>query len=273
MNTIQEALKNLKQLSEVIEETAIEDEVEEIETENDHSSLIQYIEDTIIKEEDIKSDYDKGYNAALTEILNYINPQEDTDLVLEEDLTSSPITPLNHDDVYNFIANVKKGEFFKIGYVKELKDEIAKRKLKDLGVSNVLIYKLSEMYGATGVDYENKQATIDMRAATGKERQGNLYHLDVLIDNKIFKTTSGTELLRFYPRSNSRPKVKYFISVDGSQLVETTKEEIAQYLKDSALTTREVVSDQPSAPQTNNLKLSNIYYLESRGTVLGRSIM
>jgi len=281
--TIRENLnKDLNEADEEVD-TVKDNEILDSEEESTLSieDIIEKIKTEIIEDEKVESDFDKGYNEALNKILALINPEEaedesteeETELVLEEDLTRSPITPLNRDDVYSFIENVRKGEFFKIGYVKDLNDSIAKKKLKDLGVSNVLIYKMSEMYGSTGVDYENKQATIDMRAATGKERQGNLYHLDVLVDNKIFKTTSGTELLRFYPRSNSRPKVKYFISIDGSELIETTKAEIAKYLRDSVLTQKEVTDGQPSAPQTNNLKLSNIYYLESHGNVLGRSIM
>ena len=189
------------------------------------------------------------------------------DFELDEDLSDVNIQPLPRDEVYNFIKDVKPGKFFHVGYMREVKPAAAHK-------NTVKIIKCSEYYGSTGIDYENKSATINMRAETGKERSGNVYEFDMSdLPNKI-GVTHGVEMLQFYPRSNSHPYVKYFISVEGEPMRETDRHEVATYLTpadaNKLVGTKDTSAETtPSGAQLIRLKLSGIYYIGN----LGSSIM
>lgn len=191
------------------------------------------------------------------------------DVKVEENFESSqPVTPLPYDDVYSFIEGVGPGRFFSVGYVKELYSEIASAYRKGTEDNpKVRIIKCSEMYGSTGVDYENKQATKDMRGATGKERSGNAYDVESVISNKIIKTAKGVELLQFFPRSLGASKVKYFISINDDDLVPATKAQVDEYLIASARTkaAEEPAEETVSGASVVRLKLSGIYRIGNLG--------
>jgi len=212
--------------------------------------------------------------STIQEALRRLNTNEEVeikkDVKVEENFESSwPVTPLPYDDVRSFIEGIGPGRFFSVGYVKELNSEIAAAYRKGAGDNpKVRIIKCSEMYGSTGVDYENKQATKDMRGATGKERSGNSYNVEVVLSNKILKTASGVELLQFFPRSLGASKVEYFISLNDGDLVPATKGQVDEYLIPSARTkaAEETAEETVSGPAVVRLKLGGIYRIGNLGS-------
>ena len=204
------------------------------------------------------------------------------DEILDEDFDSSlPVQPLPHDVVYDFIENVpvagdrRPPVFFPVGYMREFTSQIPSKFRGGRGSEGnpfVRIVKCSEMTVWTGSDYENHQATKDMRKATGKERVGDRtgfsFQGDTAIVNKIGISSKGEEQLECRIKSGTRPKAKYFISLNGEAFRETTKEEVAEYLTpahaNSILNGREDSGE--SSSNIIRLKLSNIYRIGRNGS-------
>lgn len=210
---------------------------------------------------------------------------------LNEDLTSEnfPVKVLNKDEVKSYIENIpvatstKPPKFFKVGYARNLKGEIASKYRGGRGSEGnpkVEIVKCSE-YGQvyTGADYENLKATKAMRKATGKERTGDRtgfsYNSELAVPDKIGVNRLGEEQLQCYIKNGSSVKAKYFASIDGSPFTEISKNDVAQYLTPAiaAKLTQDKneteVSDEVKGQDVLRLKLSGIYMIGN----LGSSVM
>ena len=193
------------------------------------------------------------------------------DELIEDIESSMPIRPLPHDEVYEFIKEVKPGQFFNVGYIKEETSKLASKYRGGRGSEGepqIRVFKVTEMYGCTGVDYENKEATQAYRAETGKERVGNVYHVEADIANKILKLgQSGNEALQFYPKTGAVRRTRWYISFDGGDLMPTNKQELAQYMPPAFSAERPQPTS--SGATVNRLLLSGIYWIGN----LGHSIL
>lgn len=203
------------------------------------------------------------------------------DEIIDEDFDPSlPVQPLAHDIVYDYIVNVpvatatRPPVFFSVGYMREFNKEIPAKFRGGRGSEeqpSVRIVKCSEMTVYTGADYENLEATKDMRKETGKERSGERtgfnFAGDNAVANKIGLSASGEEQLQCYIKRGTQPKVKYFISVNGEDFRATDKEEVAQYLTGAQaavlLNGREDRAE--GGAKIVRLKLSNIYKIGRAG--------
>ena len=205
---------------------------------------------------------------------------------LTEDVASSmPVTILPHDEVYNYIENVPEATadrppfFFPVGYIKELGSEIPSKFRGGRGSEgnpNVRIFKCSEMTVYTGADYENLKATKAYRKETGKERSGERtgfsFGGDTAIVDRIGISARGEEQLQCYVRKGTKPRVKYFISLDDEDLREASREEVAEYLtpaQANRVLGNVEVADGPEGAKVVRLKLSGIYRIGN----LGHSVM
>lgn len=204
------------------------------------------------------------------------------DEILDEDFDSSlPVQPLPHDVVYDFIENVpvatstRPPVFFPVGYMKEFSKEIPAKFRGGRGSEGnpyVRILKCSEMTVYTGADYENLQATKDMRKETGKERTGERtgfnFNADNAVANKIGLSARGEEQLQCYIKRGTQPKAKYWISLDGEDLREATKQEVAEYLTPAHANTilNGRGDSEESGAKIIRLKLSNIYRIGRNGS-------
>lgn len=203
------------------------------------------------------------------------------DEIIEEDFDDSlPVQPLDHDTVYTFIENVpvatatRPPVFFPVGYMREFTREIP-AKFKggrgSEGNPSVRIVKCSEMTVYTGADYENLQATKDMRKETGRARSGEKtgfsFAGEATLANKIGLSSSGEEQLQCYIKRGTQPKAKYFISIDGEAFRAADKDEVAQYLTPAhanlVLNGRESAGE--GGAKIVRLKLANIYKIGSNG--------
>lgn len=232
--------------------------------------------------------------------------------VLQEDVNSSlPARALSHDELVDYIdsiptaqaaqydeegnkiASAKPPVFFKLGYLRELKDIAAKYRGGRGSTADdpmVRIFKATEyskLY--TGADYEALKSVKQYRKETGIARSGEktgFSYGDDTIVNKIGRYADGSEALQAYIANDSRQKVKYFISLNDEDLHEATREEVAQYLTPAGarniLTptqtpkTKSVETDAEgnqtityNPQQVNRFKISNIYMIGN----LGQSIM
>ena len=192
---------------------------------------------------DLIDDTDK-----LKEGVNSIVKKED----LKEDLSTFNTLPaelLSVSEIKDFIRNIPEADphrppvFFKLGYMKELGPEIAAKYRGGRGAgdnSNVRIIKCTEypkLY--TGIAWDATDATKKADAILGKERHtgertGFSFQGEDNMANRIGSYANGKEALQAYIADNSRPRVKYYISIDEGELQEAAKNEIAQYLTSAA---------------------------------------
>lgn len=193
---------------------------------------------------------------------------------IEEDVESSmPAAPLNYDELYQAIVDTKNGTYVNVGYLKEIAPA-AKYKAGGRGHQEgdpvVRIFKATEVYGRVGVDRQNIQAYKDRVAAereAGIERRAASYQVESEYENKIFIMPTGNKCLQIFPRSLSDLKSRWFISIDGGDLVPTSKAEVAQYCTASAIGSSN--ADKPfSADTPLRLNLAKIYYYKDLGDSL-----
>lgn len=166
----------------------------------------------------------------------------DGEIITEELPANFPVEILPENEIYTFIKNVplatvnRPPVFFTVGYANDLTPKVAAKfrgGQGSKGQPDVKVYKCSEAIVYTGADYENLGATKRMRAA-GKERGENVsgfnFEGEGCIPNKIGHYGNSPKLLlRAYPEKKHYPKVKYFISLDGEEIRETDKQEVAKY--------------------------------------------
>lgn len=169
-------------------------------------------------------------------------------LRIKEDLSSFnhlPVTLLTPAEVKDYVANIPAPDphrpptFFKLGYIKELTSDIASKFRGGRGSEgnpNIRVIKCTEyskLY--TGVPWSATDATKKADAILGTERHtgertGFNFQGDNAIENAIGTYPSGKQALQAYISDNSVQKVKYFISINGSDLEEISREDLAQYL-------------------------------------------
>lgn len=201
--------------------------------------------------------------------LEALKELRDLDEDLTEDVASSlPAQCLPRDEVYDAIDSVKAGTYVNAGYLHEVTDKLVASAWRggrgSEGNAKVRLFKVTEVYGRCGIDYESIQAIKDKRAA-GIERQGNKYEMTPELGNKIFKSSTGKELLQIFPRSKSDIKSRYYISFDDEDLHEISKDEVKQYCVAAAF--KPSGEFDPSKPM--RWDLNNIYWFKN----LGHSIL
>lgn len=221
-----------------------------------------------------------------TIVSNYFDHTDVANNIREDVNSSIPATPLATNDIYSFVDNLPEAtstrppQAFKLGYIRELKSEIASKYRGGRGSEGeprVRIFKASEysrLY--TKAAYENLASTKAFRKETGKEagnERTGFHSTDSEagnILNAIGSYPNGDLALQAYPFSDNKIKVAYFMSIDDADLVPCSKEDIAQYLTPASaakvLNTRsEDATTSTSADNINRFKLSGIYMLGNLG--------
>ena len=220
----------------------------------------------------------------------------ESDESLNEDVESSmPTQPLSVDQVKDYILNIPEASanrppvFFKLGYVRELTNEIPSKYRGGRGSADqpkVRIFKFTEyskLY--TGADWKGTNATKQADKILGNERHtgertGFSFAGDDAVANRIGTYRDGSEALQAYIADDSKQKVKFFISINDADLTEATKEEVAEYLTGAAAAKLLSGSSKTAAgyddagnavydKPINRFKLNNIYMIGN----LGYSIM
>lgn len=191
---------------------------------------------------------------------------ESFDYLIEDIQSSLPVQPLNRDELYHAIDEVKPGTYVHAGYFNDVTSRYLAAKYTggrgSEGNPFVKLFKATEIYGRCGIDHEEIQAIKDRRAA-GIERQGNRYEIESELGNKIFHIPStGKDVLQIYPRSKADVKSRYFISVDNEDLRPATREELTQYCKPSAIAPSNKEFD-PASPM--RWDLTKIYWFKNLG--------
>ena len=177
------------------------------------------------------------------------------ELVRFEDLTedlqsfsSLPSQLLPVETVKNYILNIPAADpsrppkFFKLGYMKELINEIPSKFRGGRGsegnpkVRVIKCTEYSKLY--TGVDWRSTDETKKADAVLGTarhtgDRTGFNFQGDDALANRIGVYPNGREALQAYIADDSRQKTKYFISIDDGDLVEISKDDLKQYLTPS----------------------------------------
>ena len=169
---------------------------------------------------------------------------------LKEDVTSSmPVTILPEDEVIDFVMAIEPArrgaplKTFKLGYIAESKAVAAKFRGGRGSVDKVTgerqpmvrIFKCTEYSRLeTAVDPRGTRAGLYADKVLGSERHtGERTGFSYTEDEKAFRIgeyTDGSKALQACINANSRQLVKYFISIDDGDLVEASREEVAQYL-------------------------------------------
>lgn len=215
-----------------------------------------------------------------------IDPEfEDMTEELTEDVeTSMPVTPLSQEQILDFVhsdekATAKKGpmgKVFKLGYIAEATDGMIAAQFrggrgsinKETGeeLPRVRVFKCTEYTGCYLENYSDSKVVKAARAGeepgTSHERKGYTW-----VERGVFKK-NGTELLALAPlmRTDFSVKRKFYLSIDGGDLVEASKDDIAQYCKPSALAPRPASAD--GGRPTFTFLFKGIYMLGNLGTSL-----
>ena len=198
-------------------------------------------------------------------LLESLEELNDRNEELNENVESSiPVQCLPRDEVYNAIDSLKPGTYVNGGYLNEVTQTLVAAAFRggrgSEGNPRVRIFKLTEVYGRCGIDYESIQAIKDKRAA-GIERQGNRYEMTSELGNKIFISSTGKELLQIFPRSKADIRSRYYISLDDEDLREVSRQEIEQYCTAAAF--KPSGEFDPSKPM--RWDLNKIYWFKNLG--------
>ena len=232
--------------------------------------------------------------SAVNEALTDIN-KENSDL--KENFESSlPVQVLSEGEITTFIDNIpepaqgRPPRFFKVGYTKELKSEIASKFRGGRGSEespSVRIIKCVEYSAAyTGSPYSATKGTKEADKILGAdrhtgERTGFSFEGPGCIENKIgIYTSTGDLALQIYLNSQSKQKAKYFISLNDEDLKKASNEDVAQYLTPAAASKLTGGFEKRAAGEDSEgnkvygqniqrLKLKGIYLLGS----LGKSVI
>lgn len=209
-----EALRELRNQNEKIDEGKMLDRVKE------HALNADVKEDTEDDEE-------------LKEDLQNILDHHDIDL---------PATPLPKQDILDFVdalpapADHVPPVFFKLGYMRELPvaSKFAGKRGWRPGMPIINILKCTEYSSLyTGTDWKGTKDTREVDKLLGTDRHtGERTGFSHDETNKIgyYGGDTSKPFLQAYIAHNSRQKVKYFISTNGDDFVEASREDIAQYL-------------------------------------------
>lgn len=211
---------------------------------------------------------------------------KDLEQITEDVASSMPVTPLSESEILSFVDDLPEAtssrppQAFKLGYIRELKSEIASKYRGGRGSDEqpmIRIFKASEysrLY--TKAPYENLASTKAFRKETGKEagHERTGFHStdtengDIL--NAIGSYPNGDRALQAYHFKDNKVKVAYFISIDDADLTPAAKEDIAPYLTPAAANkllnhTADDSSPATSADNVNRFKLTGIYMLGNLG--------
>lgn len=184
----------------------------------------------------------------ILEALRLLKEEQFEEEELEEALGTFPNLPaelLPVSTVRDFIERIPVTDprtppfFFKLGYMKELDKEIASAYKGGRGsegnpvVRIVKCTEYSKLY--TGSSWLNTKTTMKADRILGKDRHtgektGFHFGGESSIENRIGVYGSGKEALQAYIADGSVQKTKFFISLDGGELVEASRDEVAKYL-------------------------------------------
>lgn len=172
---------------------------------------------------------------------------EDKAALTEDVASSMPVTILPASQIKDFLKTLppinaedkRPPRFFKLGYIKEVINEIASKYRGGRGSAGepkVRIFKCIEYSSLyTGFPWYNTNATkaADKELGTARhtgEKTGFAHDAAVEFKNKVGVYPDGSEALQAYITDGSKQKVKWFISLDDEDLREVQKADIAPYL-------------------------------------------
>lgn len=221
---------------------------EDFYTENLNEGAMVYVEPYYAEDfyaESLEEDIDEGVETDNEE-------DETAGQPLKEDLISSfPVSLLSEAQVRDMAKRVVKGAKVAVKYVKELKLDSKYAQGKFVKKENkqyptVKAIRCTECRGCTGVLYANTEGTralhstqeyqdrlADKVARTGKGFGTNVHDSEAGLENILVTTASGKKCLLVYPLSNGRARSTFYISIDGVDWVQATKEDIAIYMTPS----------------------------------------
>lgn len=196
--------------------------------------------------------------------------------------SSMPTTPLSEVDIHSFVdaipiaTGTRPPQPFKLGYIRELKSEIAAKYRGGRGSADqtqVRIFKASEysrLY--TKAAYENTASAKAYRQQTGKAPSHDVtgfHYTDTEsgnILNAIGTYPNGDLALQAYVRVDNRIKVAYYLSINGGDLQRVNKEDILMYLTPGTVSKLQNTQSEDELPRTpKRFKLSGIYMLGNLG--------
>lgn len=200
------------------------------------------------------------------------------DCSLSEDIASSmPTKLLPRDEVYKAIDEIiRPGQKFKVGYFTDATNRYVaadyregSRRQVALGNPIVKIFKATQADGIIGFDYENLKDVKELRAS-GVERKGSNYEIQQELGKKIQKNIStGNSVIPFQPQPAGLSS-KFYISIDGSDLKEATKDDIRPYCTPSSLNSRGSGEWDPTRIMKFNV--NNVYWIKSKDFEIGRPL-
>lgn len=208
---------------------------------------------------------------------------------LNEDINSSlPVTRLGSDDILEFVSTLPKAgpgvppKHFKLGYISRIEPAARFRADgrghvdKETGevLPEIAIYKCGEYSGCYIEPYTSAKATKAAFKAQGRDLDDVLprrgYHPAYNVGVRgIFESDSGKGLaVGPLIDKNSTTKCKYYVSIDGGDLVETPKQDVAQYMPNPQKFMEprpEADASSPEAQRTQTFLFSGIYLLGDKG--------
>lgn len=229
-------------------------------------------------------------------------------LILNEDLRL-PVAVLSESEIIDAAKKIedgKKGNIISLGFKRDIKLSAAytkggldKKSGEILPVVKAL--QCTEVRVRTGTEYGNNQKIINRNASdvwqqrmadrqakidAKKTEMGDAYVekpqgiQEWIVPNIIGVNSRGNKVLTYWNSSNDRPKSKYYISIDGEDFRECSKEDIAPYATpaDAAKLRGEYVVKEPAEGEYRSedvgyrtVLLTNIYKLDSVGNTYMRT--
>lgn len=223
-----------------------------------------------------------GKNESLVDEIEALPHESDT---LTEDYEGTlPAHPLSENEILDFLGSVPKAgpgvppPHFKLGYICQVDP---RAEFKDGGRGHVdkvtgevkpvvKIVKVAEYANCYCERYADAKATQKALAAQGRTvddigaRKG--FHPAANGMRAVFESDSGKGLaFGALIDKNVVPKVRYFVSLNNSDLVETSKADVAQYMGSTFMKPYEAPDDgQPQRTQT--FLFSGIYLIGTKGS-------
>jgi hypothetical protein len=171
------------------------------------------------------------------------------DASLQGDINSSfPAKFLTEAEVRATAKDVVKGAKVEFGYAKELKLDAKYAQGKFVKKDNtqyptVKAVKITRGRGCTGVKYENTEGAralhstkeyqdklADKQARDGRGFGTNVHDTEAGLENILVTTATGKKCVIVYPLSTMRATSEYYISIDGGDWKQVSKDEVAKYM-------------------------------------------
>lgn len=131
------------------------------------------------------------------------------------------LTPLQPQEIFDFMAGMKKGTLFGLGQYSSI--GVSAKYKKD-----IRIYKVIEMTNVvSGVEYENKETTKEFRDATGKLPGGTWWRHKPGWETKVgeHKNDPNKNYVLWYINKPSRNTVKYFLVDAINNVIQAVKKD------------------------------------------------